>query len=63
VSRKFYRIDRKISSRVKETVYTSFLLVGPYLEVANPSRKGKKSTPQGSIGLKGESTLLPVPAP
>jgi hypothetical protein len=62
VFRTYFRIDRKNSSRVKGTVYTSLLLVGPCLEVTKPSRKGRKSTPLGSIGLKGESTLLQVPA-
>jgi hypothetical protein len=63
VARKYFRIDRKNSSRVKGTVYTSCPLVGPCLEVKKPSRKGRKSTPLVSIGLKGGSTLLPVPTP
>jgi hypothetical protein len=56
VSREFK--DRTNSSMVKGTVYISLSLVGPCLEVKKPSRKGRKSTPLGSIGLKGESTLL-----
>jgi hypothetical protein len=49
VARKFYRIDRKNSSRVKENILhlmaLSWSLVVPFLEIAKPSRKGRKSTP------------------
>ena len=42
MARKYFRIERKKSSRVKGTVYTLLLLIGPCLEVKKTSQEGQK---------------------